>query len=265
MKLVFPEGEHGPVLLSPGVNRIGASPDGTVVLRAAGIRELHCEIHVTGAGANVQVPAHGGPVAVNGTAVSGLMALRPGDRIDIGGIVAAFAPPTPQRAATLPPAAVAQDADDDLGATRVRTAVPRFVLRGVSGAVAGALFPITGATVIGRAPECEITVQAEEISRRHALLKPVGDGLSVEDLDSSNGTWINGRRVQQGFLDPGDELRLDDLRFELIAPGVQVSRPTRAAPSTEAPAPRRVPAGRWAAILLTVALLAFAALALVPA
>lgn len=254
MKLVFPNGEHAQVLLSAGVNRIGSAPGGAVVITADGVRALHCEIHVTGTGstgANLQVPQGGGPASVNGRPVSDIMALRHGDRIDIGGIIATFALVDPARAAALAQV-MAADEVGDTGATRVRMALPRFVLRGESGAVSGKLFPITGPVVIGRAPECGITVHADEISRRHALVKPHGDGLSVEDLDSSNGTYINTRRVQQGFLDPGDELQLDAVRFTLVAPGVDMHEPPdRAQPADAVPPPRA--ARRWLPIMLAAA------------
>lgn len=261
MKLVFPKGEHGQVLLSAGVNRIGSAPGGAVVLTGADIRPLHCEIHLTAVGANLQVPQGGGAVALNGKPVSELMALRSGDRIDIGTIEATLASLEPVRSAPAP----APANDDDLGATRVRMAVPRFVLRGVSGAVFGKVFPVAGPVVIGRAPECDITVHAEEISRRHALVKPVGDGLSVEDLESSNGTYINTRRVQHGFLAPGDELRLDAVRFLLIAPGMEASQQAlRAAPAGAEP-PIRAARKRWVPIVLTAAaVLLAAAFMLVP-
>ncbi|MCD9008084.1 FHA domain-containing protein [Luteimonas sp. XNQY3] len=263
MKLVFPNGEHGQVLLRAGVNRIGSAPGGAVVIAGDGIRALHCEIHVTGTGANLQVPQGGGPVCVNGMPVSNIMALRIGDQIAIGDIIATFALVEPARSAS--GSGVVQDADEDTGATRVRMAVPRFVLRGVSGAVSGKMFPVAGPVVIGRAPECDITVHADEISRRHARVKPVGDGLAVEDLDSSNGTYINGRRVQQGFLDPGDELRLDAVRFMLIAPGMETSRQTIRVRPGDPAQPPQVAARKWLPILLTaVAVIVVAALVLAP-
>lgn len=260
MKLVFPDGAHGQVLLSAGVNRIGTLPGSAVALTGEDIRPLHCEIHVTSAGANLQVPSGGGPVSINGMPVSDLMALRTGDQIDIGGIVATFAPLEPAHGTTTTETAPA--ADDDIGATRVRMAVPRFVLRGVSGVVSGKVFPVTGPVVIGRAPECDIAVNVEEISRRHVLLKPVGDGLAVEDLASSNGTYINAQRVQQGFLGPGDELRLDAVGFVLVAPGLETSEPSTPA---EAIRRTRTPVRKWAPIVLTaVTVMVIAAVTLIP-
>lgn len=219
MKLVFPNGEHSQVLLNPGVNRIGSDPEGAVVLTLPEILPVHCEIHITSTGANLQVPAGTTSVTVNGKAVADLMSLRAGDTIGIGPVVAKYAIVEAARSAP----SSSSSPDDDSGATRVRMAVPKYVLRGVSGAVFSKVFPVTGPVVIGRAAECDISVPADEISRRHALVKPTPDGVSVEDLGSSNGTYINNRRVQHGFLNPGDELRLDAVRFILVAPGMEMA------------------------------------------
>jgi hypothetical protein len=219
MKLVFPNGEHGQVLLSPGANRIGSAAENAVILTNPGILPLHCVIHVTANGANLQIPPGGGPVTVNNKTISDLMSLRPGDSIGIGPVSARYAVVEAARS----PAIAEGGPDEDSGATRVRMAVPKYVLRGVSGALFSKVFPITGPVVIGRAAECDISVPADEISRRHALIKPTPEGLSVEDLGSSNGTFINGKRVQHGFLNPGDELRLDAVRFILVAPGMEMA------------------------------------------
>jgi pSer/pThr/pTyr-binding forkhead associated (FHA) protein len=264
MKLVFPNGEHGQVLLSPGANRVGAAAENAVVLTANGILPLHCVIHVTSNGANLQIPPGGGPVTVNGKAITDLMSLRAGDTIGIGPVVAKFAMVEAARA----PAMVGGDMggggspDDDSGATRVRQAIPKYVLRGVSGALFSKVFPVTGPVVIGRAAECDISVPADEISRRHALVKPTPEGLAVEDLGSSNGTFINGKRVQHGFLNPGDELRLDAVRFILVAPGMEMA--TAQLPKTPPLAAPRAPGGNklqmYASIMLFVAALIVIAL-----
>lgn len=264
MKLVFPNGEHSQVLLNPGVNRIGTDPDSAVVLAQPGILPLHCEIHITSTGANLQV--HGdGVVTVNGKAVTDIMSLRAGDTIGIGPVVAKYAIVEAARGNVVPGASP----DDDSGATRVRMAVPKYVLRGVSGAVFNKVFPVTGPVVIGRAAECDISVPADEISRRHALIKPTPDGVSVEDLGSSNGTYINNRRVQQGFLNAGDELRLDAVRFILVAPGQELAAQSQhARPATSGKAPAAAASGNnklvmWAGIvIMAVALVLIAVMVL---
>ena len=230
MKLVFPNGEHGQVFLNPGVNRIGSDIGNAVVLNRPGILPVHCVIHISGTGANLQVPAGAGPVTVNGKTVPDIMGLRSGDSIVIGNVQAKFAVVEESK---LGGAGNFADAGEDSGATRVRMAVPKFVLRGVSGAVFSNVFPVAGPVVIGRAPECDISGPADEMSRRHALVKPTPDGLQVEDLGSSNGTYINNKRVQNGFLGPGDELRLDAVRFILVAPGMEIPNTAKETPASK--------------------------------
>ena len=255
MKLVFPNGEHAQVLLSSGVNRVGSGPDNAVVLSDPSIGDVHCEIHVTSTGANLQVPAGGGPVSVNGKPVPDIMALRAGDQIGFGPVLARFA--VVEAARSVSPAGAAAGPDEDSGATRVRMAVPKFVLRGVSGAVFGKVYPVAGPVVIGRAPECDISVHAEEISRRHALVKPTPEGLSVEDLGSSNGTYINARRVQQGFLNAGDELRLDAVRFIVVAPGMEMAQQATRQQAGAPVAAAGNGISKWVPIMLTAAAVLF--------
>ena len=245
MKLVFPNGEHATVLLGTGVNRIGSDPDGAVALAAGGVEPRHFEIHVTTTGANLQLPEGAGAVTVNGKPVRELMALRSGDVLGFGSVTARFvvaeAARTIAGSSPLPPqvvaAAQAMASEGDIGATRVRAAPPKFVLRGVSGTIFGKLYGITGPMSIGRSAECDISIPVEEISRRHAMVKPNAQGLQVEDLGSSNGTYINNKRVQAGQLLPGDELRLDQVRLILVAPGLEIQQvQAKAAASGEAPA-----------------------------
>jgi len=262
MKLVFPNGEHAPVILAQGVTRLGSDPESTIVLARPGVLARHFEIHANAAGANVQRPETAGALSVNGRPVVGMMALRNGDHLVFAGITARFLTieatrPAPGAASgapqnSTPPA-------EDVGATRVRATAPRFVLRGVSGAVFGKTFAITGPTVLGRASECDISIPVDEISRRHAIVRPSPEGLVVEDLGSSNGSFINNRRVQTGQLLPGDELRLDQVRLMLVAPGTELQQAQQQArPAVEAPSATVGP--RWikpVAGLVILASLAF--------
>ncbi len=232
MKLVFPNGEHATVLLATGVNRVGSDPEAAAVLNAAGVEPRHLEIHVTGTGANLQLPEGAGLVTVNGKPVKELIALRSGDMLGFGVVVAKFVVAESARTvvgssplpASVVEAARAMAADGDIGATRVRAAPPKFVLRGVSGNTFGKMYGVTGPMSIGRSAECDIAIAVEEISRRHAMVRPNAHGLQVEDLGSSNGTFINNKRVQNGQLNPGDELRLDQVRLVLVAPGMEIQQ-----------------------------------------
>jgi pSer/pThr/pTyr-binding forkhead associated (FHA) protein len=62
---------------------------------------------------------------------------------------------------------------------------------------------------IGRAPAADFVVDAPLISRLHCRVVVSGAGLlEVEDLDSTNGTWVNDRRVTRSVLVAGDRLRV---------------------------------------------------------
>jgi FHA domain-containing protein len=71
--------------------------------------------------------------------------------------------------------------------------------------------------LIGRSRDCDITLEDPNASRRHAELRQEDGSWIVTDLGSTNGVKVNGRRVQEAVLQPGDELALGlaRLRFEL--------------------------------------------------
>lgn len=62
--------------------------------------------------------------------------------------------------------------------------------------------------VIGRSRDCDVTLDDPNVSRRHAELRREGGTWVVADLGSTNGVKINGRRVGEHALQPGDELTL---------------------------------------------------------
>lgn len=64
--------------------------------------------------------------------------------------------------------------------------------------------PLTGSTVIGRGAEADLRLTDTGVSRRHAEIRVDGETVQVRDLGSTNGTWVNGRRVQTATLLDGD-------------------------------------------------------------
>lgn len=224
MKLVFPGGEHPQVLLEPGVNRVGSDPQGAIVIDRPDVMPRHCQIHVTAQGVMLDVPPEV-VLRVNGNLVAGLIALRPGDSLDLGGIEARLAGIT-----AVAPACAGEGmgpltpANDELGATTVRPVVPDFVLCAVSGSAFGRHVPVRGTVTFGRAPECTVSADEPGLSRLHARLLAGDGGLVLEDMGSSNGSFINGRRVLRGEVKAGDEISMDRLRFRVVS-NVRVETP----------------------------------------
>lgn len=77
-----------------------------------------------------------------------------------------------------------------------------------------------GELVIGRSPYCSLMLEHGSVSRIHAVLRHLGEEVEIEDLGSSNGTFVNGERITGARkLRPGDELRIGALALVLeVAP-----------------------------------------------
>jgi pSer/pThr/pTyr-binding forkhead associated (FHA) protein len=99
-----------------------------------------------------------------------------------------------------------------------------WLLRGKAGSIAGEAFPIpaTGRAILGRSQTCDIVLPGTHVSRQHAELYFQSGRLHVKDLGSSNGTYVNRKKVQEAVVNPGDELRFDTLVFQLEAPEAPV-------------------------------------------
>ncbi len=236
MKLIFPNGEHAAVDLGDGITLIGSGSDCQVVLIAPGVAFNHCEIELRDGKGKVRIRDQSVATVLNGRQITQESPLKAGDLLLFGRIGCRVV--APERSVATPVASPAAVADDEDGRTRVRMALPKFMLRGVSGTTFGRNFALVGTMTIGRQSDCGIPIQAEEISRHHARLQVTADGIMVEDLGSANGTWINDKRVHTGMLMPGDELRLDTVRFLLLAPGAPVpSVPAAAVEETSKSAP----------------------------
>jgi S1-C subfamily serine protease len=93
-------------------------------------------------------------------------------------------------------------------------------LRVLSGADAGRTVevPAGKAFVLGRVQGCDLVIRDEKASRRHAELRaePAG-GLRVRDLGSANGTFVDGRRIEEAMLAGGEELQIASVEIAVLA------------------------------------------------
>lgn len=74
--------------------------------------------------------------------------------------------------------------------------------------------------IAGREVGCDLLLDEGRCSRKHARLQPSPGGILVTDLGSSNGTFINGNRIESGIAKAGDELGFDTAKYKVegIAP-----------------------------------------------
>lgn len=69
--------------------------------------------------------------------------------------------------------------------------------------------------LFGRHEECDIQLNSKKVSRRHCVVAQVNDVLIIRDLGSTNGVRINGDRVAEGKLRPGDEVQIGNFKYQV--------------------------------------------------
>ncbi|MFO0899424.1 MAG: EAL domain-containing protein [Pirellulales bacterium] len=79
---------------------------------------------------------------------------------------------------------------------------------------------------IGRNDDCDLPIRSTRVSREHAKLIRTGDVYRVRDLDSTNGTFLNGQRIEEATLSDGDVVVLADIEFTFFSGAVQARRTT---------------------------------------
>lgn len=92
---------------------------------------------------------------------------------------------------------------------------PSFSLTAIDGPLAGQRFPIAGPVDLGREQPAVPLSFDSQVSRRHAQLIPGALGLELTDLGSTNGTFVNGQRVQSQSLRTGDLLKIGATTFRV--------------------------------------------------
>ncbi len=75
----------------------------------------------------------------------------------------------------------------------------------------------SGKVLIGRDPNAHVCLEEESVSRRHAIIVNQDGVDTVQDLESTNGTWVNDQRVLAKRLEPGDRLRFGNQIFNYLS------------------------------------------------
>jgi hypothetical protein len=99
------------------------------------------------------------------------------------------------------------------------------LVEGVGGSGAGSLvlpngdrFSLTESVIsVGRHPDCNLVLADPNVSRNHAEIRPKGDRFAVIDLGSTNGTRVNGVRIDNQVLQDGDDISFGNTRIRFEA------------------------------------------------
>ncbi len=94
-----------------------------------------------------------------------------------------------------------------------------------------------GVTTAGRQDDCHLRIRSSQVSRKHCELFEKHGLLLVKDLTSSNGTFVNGKKIDgQRVMEPGDELSIGPITFRVE----KIGQPAPARPAAT-PAPAKKP------------------------
>ena len=85
-----------------------------------------------------------------------------------------------------------------------------YVLRFISGKYQGGEFPIVNdkPIIVGRSSDLDMVLVEDMVSRKHARITMQQDQIWIEDLGSTNGSFVNDRRVESVALGEGDRIRI---------------------------------------------------------
>ncbi|MDX2035476.1 MAG: FHA domain-containing protein [Isosphaeraceae bacterium] len=107
------------------------------------------------------------------------------------------------------------------------------VLRGRS--VSSTIKLAGGVTTAGRQEDCQLRIKSSQVSRKHCRIYEKDGVLMVEDLGSSNGTFVNNERIDGAcVLDPGDEIAIGPITFRVEKIGGATPKAAPAAPTGKA-------------------------------
>lgn len=116
-----------------------------------------------------------------------------------------------------------------------------YAMRFISGKYQGGEFPLptNSEIIVGRSSDLDMVLVEDMVSRRHAKISLNGDTVAIQDLGSTNGTFVNGERVERMTLTEGDRVLIGTSIIKLVT--------TEGAPSTQSQPKKRleeVAAGR---------------------
>lgn len=96
-----------------------------------------------------------------------------------------------------------------------------YALKFISGKYQGGEFPLKGdkQLIIGRSSELDIVLVEDMVSRKHAKITLAGGKITIEDLGSTNGTFVNGEKVKSSRLKEGDRILVGTSILKLVKAG----------------------------------------------
>lgn len=206
LKIQFKDRRQDPVWLVDQVFSIGSDDRNSLVIKDQAIAQFHLEIRRQGNRLSLHSSTPGALISLNQQALLKPQFLKAGDCITLADVELELIDPKKMAVKASPAKAAAW---------RISSKASWLDTKH---------FDIEGKKVLGRDPSCDIVLPLEHLSRRHLELEVRSGLLFVRDLDSSNGTFVNGERISQTQLQDGDKIRMDLVSFEVSAPSTDPNK-----------------------------------------
>ncbi|WP_426416304.1 FHA domain-containing protein [Aestuariirhabdus sp. LZHN29] len=182
--------------------RIGSAQENDFVLVDESVADTHAELRVKGEEVALVRVTPQAILSVNGRDVKKAVLIKAGDLICIGTLELELVDPK----------------DGFVPKVKPKEPGAQWSIKAMDASLPDKTFAISNVMVIGRSSDCQISISSSHLSRRHAELSEVDGRLLVKDMGSSNGTYVNGRRITETFLKRGDLLGFDKLVFTVLGP-----------------------------------------------
>ena len=202
LKLEFKDRRQPGVWLVESVFSIGSGSKNHLVIDDGSVAENHAEIRLVDGQLYIADLGSFKGTFVGGQKVTENFQLRSGDGITLGQVELEISDPKTRPASPTGPAKAKSD----------------WFLTAIGGDLQGRTIMIHGSMTFGRSAKCDIVISGEYMSRRHAELSLKNGGLRIVDLGSSNGTCINGKKISEHQLKPGDKISFDKSIFLVAGP-----------------------------------------------
>ncbi|MBB6521582.1 FHA domain-containing protein [Pseudoteredinibacter isoporae] len=200
---------------------IGTAKECQLVLSDDGLKKQHAVVDISGE--SLRLRAMGPLIEINGRPINegDMCELNTGDKLSIASVVMDVVDPKLERRDVKPV---------NVGAQAAKSNKQEWALKANHSALSDRVYTLSEQTVVGRSSECDIVLAAAHLSRQHARLFIDQGALYVRDLGSSNGTFLNGVRVEEARVRRGDELAFDSLSFGVLGPAETVDKTLLRAP-----------------------------------
>lgn len=212
MRLSFANGEHADFIVDGGSISLGNADGNTLVLRDRDVAPWHARFTIDPRGIVLEVLDPAARTHVNARPVRERALLRCGDMVCLGRVAIAIKADRDEQIQRSIPAPEPVPA--------AAAVPPRVVLRGLSGSHFGKAIAVNPHLQVGREPACGLVLDDPRVAPRQAVLELAGEAIWLRDAGSEDGSLVNGVRVRNAVIHPGDQLAFGSQLFVVEAPGL---------------------------------------------